>query len=152
MSSRKKKERQKKAFLVFRAAALDLTIVPGAYGQINLCRAPISAAVFLKSVLIFRLLLEKRLVNSNPLSVRTHSTRTSLRAYHLTKRLRSPPRRKWTAPGKLPGDESWITRQLRYTGTGAVPDQRCSGEEPASHSIGVGPSVRKISSSPYGTI
>ena len=49
------------------------------YGRMSLCRMPSSAAVFSNSVGRSRLLLEKRLVNSKPLSVWTHSTCMPLR-------------------------------------------------------------------------
>lgn len=45
-------------------------------------------AVFSKRVGISRLLLEKQLVSSKPLSAWTHSTWIPLRAYHFIKRLR----------------------------------------------------------------
>ncbi len=54
-----------------------------------MCRMPSSAAVFSNSVCKSRLLLEKRLVNSKPLSVWTHSTRMPRRAYHAVSLRRS---------------------------------------------------------------
>ena len=49
----------------------------------SVCRMPSLTAVASKRVGRSRLLLEKRLVNSKPLSVWTHSTRIPRRAYHL---------------------------------------------------------------------
>ena len=64
------------------ASQVEDFITRGVYGRISLCRMPNSAAVFSNSVCKSRLLLEKRLVNSKPLSVWTHSTRMPRRAYH----------------------------------------------------------------------
>ena len=54
----------------------------------SLCRTPNSAAVVSNSMRRRRLLLEKRLVNSKPLSVWTHSTLMPRRTYHFTSRFR----------------------------------------------------------------
>ena len=53
-----------------------------------------------------RLLLEKRLVNSKPLSVWTHSTRIPRRTYHLNYFSENPRRKRWAAPGKQPGSSN----------------------------------------------
>ena len=65
------------ALLVFPVAALYFAVVAGCVWTDQLCRIPRRAAVSSKRVGRFLLLLEKRLVNSNPLSVCTHSTRTA---------------------------------------------------------------------------
>ena len=65
------------ALLILTVAALDFAVVPR---RIRADQS--SAAVFSNSVCKSRLLLEKRLVNSKPLSVWTHSTRMPRRAYH----------------------------------------------------------------------
>ena len=60
-----------KAFLVFTVAAFHLAVVARC---MSLCRIPDLAAAASNRVGSSCLLLEKRLVNSKPLSVRKHST------------------------------------------------------------------------------
>ena len=72
-------------------AALDFAIVPRRIRADQLVpERPSSAADFSNSVCKSRLLLEKRLVNSKPLSVWTHSIWMPRRAYHgqLAKKIR----------------------------------------------------------------
>ncbi len=70
------------ALLGLPVAALHLAVVAGRIGTMSLWRIPSLVAAASNRVGSFRLLLEKRLVNSKPLSVWTRSTRMPLRAYH----------------------------------------------------------------------
>ena len=72
-----------KALLVLPVAALHLAVVARRVGTDELVADPQLAAADSNKVVRSLLLLEKRLVNSNPLSVWTHSTRIPRRAYHL---------------------------------------------------------------------
>ena len=66
------------ALLILTVAALDFAVVPRRIRADQL----VPDAQLGNSVCKSRLLLEKRLVNSKPLSVWTHSTRMPRRAYH----------------------------------------------------------------------
>lgn len=72
-----------KALLVLPVAALHLAVVARRVGTDELVADPQLGGCGLKQGRQIPLLLEKRLVNSNPLSVWTHSTRIPRREYHL---------------------------------------------------------------------
>ena len=76
------------AFLVLLVAALHLTVVARGVGADELVSDAQLGSGRFKREGRSRLFVEKRLVNSGPLSVWTHSTRMPRRAYHLTSLLR----------------------------------------------------------------
>ena len=69
--------------MVLPMAALHVAVVSGCIVADELMTDASSAAVASNRVGMSLLLLEKRLVNSKPLSVWTHSTRMPRRTYHL---------------------------------------------------------------------
>lgn len=77
-----------KAFLVFPVAVFYLAIMSGCVRTDQFMLDTQLGGGFLKRVWISRLLLEKRLVNSKPLSIWTYSARIPLRAYHFTSRFK----------------------------------------------------------------
>ena len=85
---REERMRVVKAFLVLAVAALDLAVVPWGVRADELVTDAKLGSGLLKKCGVPFLLLEKRFVNSNPLSVCTHSTRMPRRAYQLVSRLR----------------------------------------------------------------
>ena len=77
-----------KTFLVLPVAAIYFAVMSGSVRTNQLMLDTQLGGGFLKKGLEIPVTVRKRLVNSKPLSVWTHSTRIPLRAYHFTNRFR----------------------------------------------------------------